>query len=301
VNAKVDTRDGSNGLRQVMDGLTASQPQPAWVGYTVPASPGANLGCDSWYHDGDFRSGGGTVHLEPASEALILFRVAENRVQRVRVLAPDCNIDAGGVPFHWLTGVRPADSVAVLRGMDSALSAIAAHAAPEADATLEELTAATQTEAVRSKAVSYLGRRGDRGIGVLRRILTQDTSDRVRERAVQSLGNTKRRDAIDLVTATARNDRSPKVRGQALMTLGRQTGVEASATLREAIESDPDREVKRRALSAFRHMPDNTGVPALIELARNSRNPEVRKEAMVHLGQTKDPRAFAFFEQVLKP
>ena len=37
----------------------------------------------------------------------------------------------------------------------------------------------------------------------------------------------------------------------------------------------------------------------LIEVARTNRNPEVRKQAMFWLGQSKDPRAVEFFEQIL--
>jgi hypothetical protein len=36
-----------------------------------------------------------------------------------------------------------------------------------------------------------------------------------------------------------------------------------------------------------------------MEVARTNRNPEVRKQAMFWLGQTKDPRAIKFFEDIL--
>ncbi len=37
----------------------------------------------------------------------------------------------------------------------------------------------------------------------------------------------------------------------------------------------------------------------LIEVARTNRNAQVRKKAMFWLGQSKDPRAIKFFEDVL--
>jgi hypothetical protein len=46
-------------------------------------------------------------------------------------------------------------------------------------------------------------------------------------------------------------------------------------------------------------MPQDEGVPKLIEVATTNRNPEVRKQAMFWLGQSNDPRALAFFEKVL--
>jgi hypothetical protein len=40
-------------------------------------------------------------------------------------------------------------------------------------------------------------------------------------------------------------------------------------------------------------------VPKLIEVARNNKNAVVRKQAMFWLGQSNDPRALKFFEEVL--
>jgi hypothetical protein len=38
----------------------------------------------------------------------------------------------------------------------------------------------------------------------------------------------------------------------------------------------------------------------MIEVARNNRNPEVRRQAMFWLGQSRDPRALQFFEDILR-
>jgi hypothetical protein len=46
-------------------------------------------------------------------------------------------------------------------------------------------------------------------------------------------------------------------------------------------------------------MPAGDGVPLLIQVARTNRNPEVRKQAMFWLGQSKDQRALTFIEEVL--
>ena len=46
--------------------------------------------------------------------------------------------------------------------------------------------------------------------------------------------------------------------------------------------------------------PKDEGIPLLIEVARTSRNPEVRRKAVFWLGQSRDPRALAFIEDVLK-
>jgi len=40
------------------------------------------------------------------------------------------------------------------------------------------------------------------------------------------------------------------------------------------------------------------GVPALIQIARNNKDREVRRKALFWLGQTNDPRALALFEEI---
>jgi len=47
-------------------------------------------------------------------------------------------------------------------------------------------------------------------------------------------------------------------------------------------------------------MPDGEGVPVLIQLAKSQRDLELRKQAMTSLQHSRDPRALAFFEEVIK-
>ena len=146
----------------------------------MPAAGGGQLGCElvspgGWYAPG-------VIHLEPPDHAVILFRVEANAVSRIRALSPDCEIDAGGDPVHWLTDVQPAESVEVLKNL---------------------------------------------------------------------------------------------------------------------IRSDPGQAVRARgAISAL--VVSTEGIPVLIELAKTTQNAEVRKQAMSSLGRSRDPRALAFFEDVLK-
>lgn len=104
--------------------------------------------------------------------------------------------------------------------------------------------------------------------------------------------------ATALVTA-ARSGGSGQVRGQALFWVAQRAGTQAIPTIAEAIERDPDTDVKKRAVFALSQLPANEGVPKLIEVAASHSNPAVRKQAMFWLGQSKDPRALAFFERIL--
>jgi HEAT repeat protein len=91
-----------------------------------------------------------------------------------------------------------------------------------------------------------------------------------------------------------------RVRARALFWLARRAEAKAASTISDVIERDPDVEVKKQAVFALSQLPHDEGVPLLITLARTSSNPTVRKQAYFWLGQSKDPRAVAFFEDVLR-
>ena len=58
--------------------------------------------------------------------------------------------------------------------------------------------------------------------------------------------------------------------------------------------------MKKQAVFALSQLPRDEGIPLLIKLARSHTNPIVRKQAMFWLGQSNDPRALSFFEEVLR-
>jgi hypothetical protein len=288
-----------------------AQTQPAWVGYTVPTVAGHEQTCNY----GDGYSHGvrppGPVHLEPPEQAQIMFRIQGNHIGKIRIISGDCQLDADGVPLRWIRDVRPAESISFLSTFvtldsdhirDGAVAAIAMHADATADEALERFAAAGQPESLREKAVFWMGEaRGRRGYENLRRIVSEDASDHVREKAIFALSISKEPQAVDTMIAVAHNDASSHVRGQALFWLAQKAGKKAVGAISGAIDNDPDTEVKRKAVFALQQLPDGEGVPMLIQVARNNRNPAVRKQAMFWLGQSSDPRALAFFEELLKP
>jgi len=236
VNGQVDTRAAAAGLEREFQSLLSVQPQPAWIGYAVPSTRTYNLGCD--YVSTGGRTAPGVVHLEPPDQAVMLFRIVGGAVDRMRVLSPDCEIDAGGVPVHWLTGVRPADSVALLSMIDrnQAVMAIAMHADPAADAALEKLVASAQPEAVRRRAAFWIGAaRGRHGLDIVKQLLATDPSPSVRERAIQGVAGSREPEAVDLLISTARQDREPRVRRQAMNAIGRSRDPRARSFLENVL------------------------------------------------------------------
>jgi hypothetical protein len=123
--------------------------------------------------------------------------------------------------------------------------------------------------------------------------------DRVVKPALVALAMHEGTAATRALVAVARDHAVPRMRSDALFWLGQRAGNEAAATIAEAIDRDPETEVKRRAVFALSQLPKDDGVPRLIEVARTNRNAAVRRQAMFWLGQSNDPRALRFFEDVL--
>ena len=105
--------------------------------------------------------------------------------------------------------------------------------------------------------------------------------------------------AVDVMVKAAREHRSSHVRKQALFWLSQTASRRVAPALQAAVDDDPDLEVKKSAVFALSQMEPSEGVPHLIRVARTNAQREVRKQAIFWLGQSEDPRALAFFEEVL--
>ncbi len=316
-------------LARTLDGI-AARGGVTWVGYAVPGNASGRDACCHAYRDGTplsaccalERDGGRTsgadrvtasaprlARLEPAPDVSVFIRYEAGQVNRIAAFGADCDIDAGGRPIVWLAGVTPAESLAWLSGpasgaqgapTDGAITAIAFHADAAADGILETLARTTTGRGKGVSAAFWLGAaRGAAGYDALVRLLGQVTGDKAREQLVFGVSISKDSRALGTLFDLARHDSSAAARGQALFWIGQKAGARVADTLTQAVRDDPDTDVKTRAVFALSRLPKDEGIPRLIDIARTNRNPQVRKQAMFWLGQSKDPRALVFFETVL--
>jgi hypothetical protein len=260
VNARVMAVAADPDLPRAIATIAGRQSEAAWLGYAVPVFNRDAAGRDDGWSErcrleqeepgnSVTRSSvpAGPIRLEPSPTLMVLMRIQDREVQRIRTFSSDCVIDGGGLALHWLDGVSAAQSVdflksyvtrSTLRGQsDGALTALSLHQDPSAGAALLDL---------------------------------------------------------------AKNSADTRVRQRALFWVARRAESQALPAITEAIERDPDSEVKRQAVFALSQLPRAEGVPLLITLARSNSNPIVRKQAMFWLGQSKDPRALKFFEEILR-
>ncbi|HET7746160.1 MAG TPA: HEAT repeat domain-containing protein [Vicinamibacteria bacterium] len=330
-NAPVKAHDAAGNLQAVFDRLVAGASAPTWIGYAVPvlgshqmccwsSTEGIGRDCPGCRLEGGGAftvnaSGARTVNLEDDRSVLVLFRVENGVVQRVRALSWSCGIDAGGRPLHWIDNADGGQSLRLLGGLvgkgipshkneggdgDSVVAAIAFHDHPDADRFLEALTGTGHPLRTRKQAVFWLGNaRGERGLPTLARIARQDAEPKLREHAVFALSQSEAEGAVDVMLQVAREDASAHVRGQALFWLGQKAGRKATEGIERAMADDPEAEVRKKAVFALSQLPRDEGVPLLIRTARNHRDPAVRKQAIFWLGQSQDARALQFFAEVL--
>src|SRR5579859_4083502 len=179
LNAKMETRAVSASLAETLRGIEAQADKPEWVAYSVAEIAGDRTVCCGNYNDGYGGCGtcrlekengatstssqkieqNGTVELEGSRQLVVLFRLEGKQVLKIREASENCTLDAGGLPFIWLTGVKPAESVALLSDFvhkatfeghgehelgQGALSAIALHADASADRAFETFVATDQ-------------------------------------------------------------------------------------------------------------------------------------------------------------
>lgn len=338
-NANVKQQAVSGSLDATMSDIATHHTQAGWILYIEPIVAGPRLICcsnnwsddrmrccnscslESRNHNSFDTDDSACLTSGPPTHLFVLVRVENGAVQKVRAYTPDCALDAGGLDVVLLDGVKPAESVAWLekqiiqsisndsntpRGiMDGALQALALHADNSAESALERLLQPVQPtissqRKLREQAAFWVSQtRGHKGFLLLQRLARNDSDERFREQLTFPISQSNDPDALTELVRMARSDASKRVRGQAIFWLSQKAGHKAAEAISDALENDPETDVKKKAVFALSQLPRDESVPLLIKYAGSSRNPSVRKEAIFWLGQSGDPRALDFLEQLV--
>jgi hypothetical protein len=263
LNGRVVNQAAGSNLDDTFRRLMAAQTEPAWLGYSVPAIKDGNNNrfcCDgtTWISDGIVITNGrlATCGLEPGDRTVrtsqgqpitnqspirlegpdtmvVLFRIEEKAVQRIRIFSPDCELDAGGRTITWLEGVKPSDSVKLLstfasrgdgrsdRVSDAALSAIAMHANDQSTPELMRLARQDPSGHVRGQALFWIAQKaGQRAAAEITAAIENDPDTDVKKRAVFALSQLPKDEGVPLLIKVARTNQNPAVRKQAIFWLG---------------------------------------------------------------------------------
>ena len=314
VHAQLTTESASRGLGAEIDNLKRSN-ATVWLGYSIPIAEHLHSGWNSEriaYLEDEHRGGNSTEAGEdrPQDHAVLLFRIAAGRVDKLRVENPDRQIDAGGTKFVWLTDVTEPDSLATLKALamaeesqhlrDSATLLISLHRSSEATKVLVDLAAPSNDLALREKAAFWLAnQRGKDGLAAIQHFAREDADARFREKLAFDLTLSKEPAAVDELIRMAHSDVSPQVRKQAQFWMAVKGGKRVTADLRDAATSDPDGGVRKSAVFALSRLPGDEAATQLIQVAGTSHDPEVRRQAIFWLGQSNDPRALDYLSKLL--
>ncbi len=298
---------------------------PEWLAWTVPGLPAA---ADLCCFTGNWRirrcslagrdQGWGTQSdpdaAAPPTELLVLAEIERGRVTALRSAGPSCPIDGAGRTVTWLDGVDPDASLALLDGIaraaaphrgeeagDGALAALAHHLSPAADRRLAALAGDPGLDRDRrEQALFWAGTsRGRAGYELLDRTLAAEPDADLRGPATFALSQSPVPEAAARLRRVAREDHDPEVRGQALFALTQEPArpEEAADWILDAIAHDADAEVREQGVFALSEL--EGGTAHLIRLLRETRDPELRRQALFWLGQSEDPQALAEIERLL--
>jgi hypothetical protein len=105
--------------------------------------------------------------------------------------------------------------------------------------------------------------------------------------------------AVSALIDLAKHDPETEIRKEAIFWLGQKASAAAVKTLGEVIASPDALEIKKQAIFALSQLDGDKGTPLLLEIARKNPSPALRKTAIFWLGESGDPRALEFFEEVL--
>lgn len=262
VNGTVDVRAGARDIAAAIRSLSAAPADVAWVGWSVPAEGRHERCC---WNDG--------------------------------VCCTGCRLERDGATTVSTPPAQAVGPIPLEPGSDRVV--LLARVVGGAVERVRAYSSSCTLDAVGRRVVWLPAVTPEISVAWLDGLLAS-AGRRSADDALMALAAHAAPQALDRLIAQARAGGTTHVRGQALFWLSQRAGDRAVGAITEALDRDPDTDVKKRAVFALSQLPKDEGVPRLIDIARAHSNPAVRKQAFFWLGQSKDPRAIAFFAEVLK-
>lgn len=213
-NGQVETRRVTS-LDKDIAAISAAATDPTWIGWRETATPALGNSC-CYYQwndepgqrgcpveptvgptvDGNgnripgaprpqFATPTGPAKLEAGTEVLVMLRIVDKQVERVRTFSDDCPLDAGNRKVVWLDGVPATDSVRYLESLISL---------KEVSGTPNDLR-----KRINSSAISAIGLHRDGSVDALINLATQKVDTSARSTAFNALGRSKDPKAIAFI------------------------------------------------------------------------------------------------------
>ena len=145
---------------------------------------------------------------------------------------------------------------------------------------------------------ALMGMDAEKAFPILEKMVREEKRLELREKALFVLSQSDEAKIVPILADIAAKDSEAEMRRKAIFWLG-QRDDEASLTALLKIYDTTEAKLKDNLLMAFAQSDNPKAKAKVFEIARTDKDPETRSKAIFWLGQTGDPAALKFFEEIL--
>ncbi|HEV7766025.1 MAG TPA: HEAT repeat domain-containing protein [Thermoanaerobaculia bacterium] len=254
-NATVKSTDATRGVGAAIAAIGSAQ--PTWFAWTAPikgrsiccwqGKAKGNGCCGRCQLDGgngfsisDDDQDNGPVPMN--NEMLLVVRVEQGKVRRVRMFGAACELDGQGKTIQLLTNVTPESSIdfflSQMRNADregEMMAALSLHEHPRVVPALINLARHDPETETRRHAIFWLGQKaGEKAAAELRHAVDEDPDEDVKKHAVFAISQLPRERAVPLLMDLVKTHKNREVRSRAMFWLA-QTNDPRALDLIESI------------------------------------------------------------------
>ncbi len=171
---------------------------------------------------------------------------------------------------------------------------------PRARTKLLEIARSNGNDELRLQAVRFLSFRSDDGsLDELLKIYDNEKNVSVRKQILIGLAQNSSPKVTEKIRDVALNEKDTSVRLQAIFWLG-QRGADNMNELIKLYDADSNEQVKSQIISSLSQSKSKAALQKLMQIAKNDASVNLRKRALMYIGQSRDPEATKFIEEILK-
>jgi HEAT repeat protein len=240
-------------------------------------------------------------HRSPRADALLadLARSGANRKQREEAIFWISQRGSAGND-ELLIQIFNTDSDPQIR--KKVIFALSQRRSDAARAKLLEIARSASDGNLRGEAIFWIGQHGDdQAADTLIGLLDSERDISVRKKLVFSLAQMNNPKSRAKLMEVVRGSDDPELRGETVFWLA-QTGDEKTVDfLSQLYDAEKTAEVKKKIIFAMTQAKDHkAALRKLMAIAKSDPSPEARKDAIFWIGQSRDPEAIKFLEDILK-
>lgn len=256
---------------------------------------------------------------DPGSECLrrrAMFLVAQKKTDQTEDILlgaarndPDPEVRQQAV--FWLSQVNSDRAVAALDSIlrmsrdpelqDKAVFALSQQQSPRAGAALRAFAERDDaSEELREKAIFWMGQKGGKENGdYLRGLYGRLKNKNLKEKLLFSISQSSDPESAAWLLGVVRNRQEPvEVRKTALFWAGQ--GKASIADLTRLYDTMDEQEMREQLVFVYSQRREPQAFDKMLDIAKRDPDPEIRKKAIFWIGQSKDPRATQFIQELLE-